>query len=706
MTTPSPAARVVPSVLRAGPLALLLLLTLWVYRPYVGARLVSGNDDSDAFTYHAVVADALAQSHAGVFPPYVGQSAYRWNGGTYPQAQAPGLSLLAVALDVATLGRLSSVSVLNAAVLLCALGGALGMYLALRRFDGGRAWLSAALALLYVTCPGVLGVLVRLDMYSTFLALPLLPLVWGALLGLLRSGAQRQALALGLSLAALWSCHPPVALWATSVAALGALVFAPVRAWPVRPLLFAIALFAVAEAWHLTTLFSLGAERANTVPMRTMTQAIARNLRADLPGALLPVGWSRGGPVNGWPVPGDEATSLPPSWRVRAGTPYLQLGYALWAALLLGLVAWLRRGERRAAAPVAGALLLLALLFPWPPGELAWAHLPELYGITRIWPMQRFYVLLAALAPFCAVPVLASLRPRLLLAVLLPALLWSLAEAEKFSALGLRSRRDPGARLAENSPLKRKDLQMGARRPWPEHSDPALHLRLVGDDGALLLDNLAALRAQADASGWTTSEPQARDSELARLTLEPGARQVAFFRASSSVKLAASGPGYWRQALADELPLWTSRPQQPLALRVLLPPGSPPLSIEWSLVPYAPERLPLGLVGLVPLQVRLGSAGAAATLETPRLYLPGYRASADAVAAPVRPSAAGYATVALPAGARDVRLEYVGTPAMRAAFWLSALAWLLGLVALARSALDHFGRRRQDAATTAARGQR
>lgn len=695
MTTPSPAARSVPFSLRAGPLALLLLLTLWVYRPYVGARLVSGNDDHDGLTYHAVVADAVAQWRAGVFPPYVGQSGYRWNAGTYPQVQAPGLSLLAVAVDVATLGRLSSASVLNAVVLLSVLGGACSMYLALRGLHHERPWLRAALALLYVTCPGVLGVLVRLDMYSTILVLPFLPIVWRALLGLLDTGARRPALALGLSLAAVWSCHPPMALWATCVAGVTALVFASPRQWPWRALALAVAVFAVAEAWHFTTLFSLGGQQSGNVGLwghplgplpPGMLRAIGANLRADVPGALLPVGWSPGGITNGWPVPGDEATFLPASWRVRAGTPYLQLGYALWGALLLGVVAFVRGSGRRAGAPVAGALVLVLFLFPWPwLSDFLWSHVPLFFNITRIWPMQRFYVLLAALAPFCAAPVLARLNPRLLAGVLLPALLWSASEASKFSALGLRSRRELGAERVECSPLKDKDLQMGAPRLLPAYSDPALHLRLVSDAGGALLDNLAALRAQAPASGWSVAQVAGPDGELGRFTLEPGVRQLVLFRAPAGVKLAGSAPGYWRVATGDELPLWTSQAQaQLVALGAFLPAGMERAPVEWTVMSYRPEDLPLALTNLVPLQVRLASpAPAAAALETPRLYLPGYRATVDGQVADVRRGSTGYTLVALPAGARDVRLEYVGTPAMRATFWLSALGWLLGLAATA-----------------------
>ena len=640
-----------------------------------------------------MVADAQEQRRQGVFPVYVGQSAFRWNGGSYPQAQAPGLSLLAVALDLLTLGRLGSAAVLNAVVLLCALAGALAMYLALRPLDEGQRWLSALGALLYVTCPGVLGVLMRLDMYTTLLALPLLPLLWRSLLAVLAGGPPREALALGLCLAALWSCHPPVALWATSAAALCALVFGPLRGLPWARLGLALGVLLLADAWHLTTVFSLGAQQASNVGLGRLPAAwvetILGNLRADLPGAFLPVGWTLGGPVNGWPSAGDEAAFLPESWRLRAGTPYLQLGYALWATLLLGVgaAAWGR--DRSRLAPAAGALLLLVFLFPWPfVGAFAWSHLPAPYSITRLWPMQRFYILLASLAPFCGLPALARWRSAAKPVALSLAALWGLCEADKLASLAVRWRCEPAVTLLENTPLKRKDLQMGAPRTLPEFGDPALLLRLVSSDDprSELSSNLAALAPQGPAAAWRTAQPRGAELTLATLTLTPGQRQAVSFRASPGVGLIAAGKGYWRRALEGPLPLWTSLPQpQVVDLRLRLPPGLPAAPIDLSVAPYRPEALPLALLSHVPLRVRLYTAAQGAALLTPRLFLPGYRASADGRALAVRASTDGYALVPLPDGAREVTLEYVGTPAMRAAFWLSALCWLGGLVAAARA---------------------
>ena len=46
-----------------------------------------------------------------------------------------------------------------------------------------------------------------------------------------------------------------------------------------------------------------------------MVAAVLNHARADFPAALLPVGWTPGGVVNGWPVKEHEALFLPASWR-------------------------------------------------------------------------------------------------------------------------------------------------------------------------------------------------------------------------------------------------------------------------------------------------------------------------------------------------------------------------------------------------------
>src|SRR6266545_5174777 len=207
------------------PVALCAAVLL-LYSPYLTGGLCSGNDARDGYAYQVVVADALAQCRAGVFPVYVGQSAWRYNGGTYPQTRAPLMTTAACALDYVTTGRFPAAGVLNALVVLAALLAAAGMYRTLLVVGRGQAVAAGLLALAFVACPGVLGLLFRLDMFMSMLAVAFLPWVWLALWRVWEGGGWRASLWLGSSFALLLMAHPPIALWtgfaaaAVSVAAL------------------------------------------------------------------------------------------------------------------------------------------------------------------------------------------------------------------------------------------------------------------------------------------------------------------------------------------------------------------------------------------------------------------------------------------------------------------------------------------------------
>lgn len=179
-----------PALRRLAPWVALGAATLALFAPYLDARLVSGNGDRDALAYLAVVVDAIEQARHGYWPAYVGQSALRPNGGLYPQAQAPGLSLAAVLLDALTGRVLPATVLLNLLVVLAALAGAGSMYAVLRALARGPGWAAAGLAFGYVACPGVLGVLLRLDMVTSFLVLPALPWLWLGLVRALRGEAR------------------------------------------------------------------------------------------------------------------------------------------------------------------------------------------------------------------------------------------------------------------------------------------------------------------------------------------------------------------------------------------------------------------------------------------------------------------------------------------------------------------------------------
>jgi hypothetical protein len=709
-----------------SPAVLLLLATLAVYSPYAGARFVSGNADRDAVAYLTVLIDACQQARAGVFPVYVGQSEARFNGGLYPQAQAPLFTLLAPALDLVTARSLGPVALLNLMLVLAALSGAAAMFACLCRLDPCQPWMAAALAFAYAVCPGVLGVLVRLDMVTTFLALPLLPCVWRALMLAWEGDERRAGVALGLSLAALVALHPPVALW-TAVAALAAGIAGLAltrRGW--RAALVAGAVFALAAAWPLATALELTGGRAHTVGLSTasggarldadMAAAIVKHVRADFPAALFPVGWSPGSRVNGWPVDGHEAAFLPEAWRRGAVLPYLQLGWALWIALAFGvavvsLARWRRQAvDARLAALLVGAAVVALFLFPVP-GVTAWAWsaLPALFSVTKWWPMQRLYIVLASLAApagllaWSAWERGADARRRRLfaaLAVLLTA--WSAREAAKFGAWAFTRREPASVARLENLPLRAKDLQMSAPRRLPGYADAAWFLRLVEADGSVRADNLETVRGACRDARPLRSEPD--DAFSARLRLEPGRRALLCLReAPPGLRLEAFGQGLyrslmtgvWRDASGLELlPLFSEDDTaRDVSVRLLGPDGTPAdLGGRLALAAYEREALPLRVLSWVPLQVDVPAAppGVRLALETRRQFVPGYRARVDGREVPVEPSGAGLVQVPLEATPARVTLEFVGPWSVRAAAWISLAAW----IAAATAAIQAWRRRR------------
>jgi len=213
-----------------GGEALRLLLAggaaVWATLPFFTDRFLGG---TDARWYAYMFKDFLDQWRAGIFPVFLGQGEFAFNGGVHPFRSAPFHFYLGWLWDIFTTGALSSVALQHLTVITSALGGAVGFYYALTRLTPDRRWSAAAVAVIYVTCPGLLAPLYSADMYMTYMAVGVMPLVvYGN--GRLLSGdgyVGYPALAAGLAL--LWTCHPPVALLttlATVVAQGGRFLFA------------------------------------------------------------------------------------------------------------------------------------------------------------------------------------------------------------------------------------------------------------------------------------------------------------------------------------------------------------------------------------------------------------------------------------------------------------------------------------------------
>lgn len=146
------------------------------------------------------------------------------------------------------------------------------------------------------------------------------------------------------------------------------------------------------------------------------------------------------------------------------------------------------------------------------------------------------------------------------------------------------------------------------------------------------------------------------------------------------------GAGFGTGPIATHVVAVTNRSEhiEHYTLRMKMEPGNtlPRRGERWGRViisRYYPERASIEVQALRPLRMRVVMSEHG-FLETPRQWLPGYRASVDGRPVPPVQTGSGMLGVPVPAGTHDVELEFVGS----ARLWLGlatsglAAAWLLG----------------------------
>jgi hypothetical protein len=693
----------------------LAVATLFIYSPFMSARFMGAGD---ARQYNCLLSDFLAQNRAGVSPVYLSQSAYGWLGSAI--VQRPYYYYLGGLLNVLTGDASSAVVLQHLTLLVSALGGAFVMYGALTRLAPSLRWPCWCLALLYIACPGLMGLPYVTDMYPSFMTAPFLPLL---LYGIIRSFQRpdfRSAALVAASLAILWMAHAPIALWCTALTGVGALVQAALvrrRLPAVRCWLLTGFLFAVLSAWYFVSVFSLGQNAtydlgkdfaANNGPPWSFLnpqfcEVVCATIRSTVPDAFLPV-------------------KDPP-----AGLGDLQLGYALWLVAGIGAVTACRRSaplEQRTSAGLAVLVCLYLLPIPYVT-EFLWRHLPRPFEINYFWPQERLYAVLAALVCFAGILAfrLFGLTSRaskgVLAAVLLVLCAWGLVEANKFRRRGklIQIPTDPPTVLfAENAAVPGYAPRPDARPYNPDFSyDPVLENRLIAADG----DKVAVIASNMDRALKSHSVPAA-SLMLRRLETKVRMNAASSYtngRCSGAVPLfklpiatgeswllsfrfqtrnwhghfMVSGPQferiYWLPTNSEgykmiQIPIWVStRGRRVLSVDLVSDnrqmEAEPFVEVDlasWGM--YSHDDLPVQVHSLVPYAATVHAARACA-LETHKLYYPGYEARVNGREAPVQRSPDGMVMVPLAEGANEVEVRYVGTPAMRAAFLVCAAAWLL-----------------------------
>ena len=665
----------------------LVLFAVVQFHPLVSPN-IRGAQDSQY--YATFLADTLAQLRHGVFPVFAGQSEYQFNGAIIPIRVAPGFQYLGGLLDLLTGRTLTVPAVQNLLITLAALAAAFSSYVCLRRTTASApvAWM---LALMFLTCPGVIGLPFISDLYMSWLTVPLVPVVFFLSCRSFAPGGARLFAGLGFSLGLTWWLHAPIALWLTIVA--GGLQLARL-VWR-RP------------AWRL-----LPAELAAGAGAFCATAAYPLVSAALYP-ADTSVGASGGFEVHAANILQQLLETFPAAWLpVSAYGRVLsdfQIGYGLLVISLFVLpAAWrTRRIELRGLA--LAAVLLVLLLVPVPRLNLfLWEQVPAAVRVvTNTWAMQRLYVVLAGSLVFFVGATWAATRPGTRLRwVLMAACCWSMLESIKF-VRGSWATIDPLVTvptrlLPENITLTRYSYGLYRAKPaYFTHgvTDPVLENRFLAADLLTVVGGNQAAAARLARAGAMTEHFFSRTEDRLALQssfmLQPGRHYLAelvtavepfppttFLLKGATLERIYGLPEYGEPLSfglgrnhPPFLPVHTTSGRDEAVSVRLIPSDSAALPglddrVKLRLMPYDYAALPVQVRSWIPYTATV-RADDAVWLETPRMYQAGYVAEVDGRTAEVRRSVQGLASVQVPAGTSEVVLRYLAPAGLLGAFWLS-----------------------------------
>jgi len=688
----------------------IILGSVWVFlfHPFFEA---SRHGTGDAAWYANMLADMIAQVRAGVFPVFSGQSQYQFNGAIYSLRVAPAFHYLGALVDVLTLRSLTVFAVQNLLLAVVGLASMCSCYFALAKLLLNDRWSAAGLTVLFISCPGVIGVVFNTDLYMSWMTVPMIPLVCYGLIRSFERNDLAASLLVGGGLGFMWWGHSPIALWMTLVGAVilgykiiiqgrtkaalaksvaGFVVFALVAAYPVLSVLA----FPVEPGLKMTSF------QVATGGM------VAHFVNEVFPAVLLPVS------------------------SIGRRLSDFQLGYGMW--ILFGASLW---AARKLRAPefcllLGFSVVLMLLLTPIPGLNLMlWNIMPvTLRNVTSNWAMNRLYLIMAGLLVASGSLALRSMvgAPDLRRSTYYPILAlccgWSLAEAGKFG------KSDPGlfsaptisseTRIENSMPTSFAYLIFPQIPRYFSHGvvDPQLENRLLSTTSEKVeLSNADAVveaavvgksAHQVLRTGFVPAPPDEEKSLVNELlvVVSPGKRYLAKFEFSESGAISGvleiTGKDFFRSYALPEygasksfgvggehtnlMPLWTTgdesevlhfrlrRDPPPADASELMPFGS------LKLIEYDPDALPIKIESWIPYRARVKSADAA-WLEAPRVFQSAYVATVNGQRTAVAKSPDGLAMVAVPSGVSEVELNLSTPTSLKAIFSISLLT-ILGLI--------------------------
>jgi hypothetical protein len=658
----------------------------------------------DAQWYTGMLADYVTQLRAGVFPVWVGQSEYAFNGAVSPLRFAPWFQYAGGLLDMATWHALDFTGLKNALLAVNGLAGGFAAYFCLRDVLHRRPGLACVLGLLYLSSPGVLAPLIAGDQYMTFMATPFIPLILNGAWRLWTRDDFSGPMRLSTGLAGIWLSHAPIALWTTLFATgTGVIMLVCRRKWThdLRRMLLAAVLFAALGSLPFVSMLSIDNRSHSMANGGVAVEEVAKYFPDNFK------------PIN---LTGAQLTMY-------------QVGYASLAAFMLAVSLLPKHPPRATWLFIGATVAIIPIVLPVPVlNKLFWIHAPAWFvTINNVWPMQRLFGFWAALMLFTLAVVAADQRiagrtalARGCLVVCLVLGVWSWHEAAKLCAI-VKASFVPAATQQlllnpSNVILTRYSYASFSKIPaYLSHGymDPLLENRILSQD------TLAVMTTNADRaapplpanrgsrpiprlmqSGVLTAirkqngEPFALSPEL---NLTPGLRyalRIQVFDSATFGVLELSGRGLFRQYLLPDsgqglilnaaprsfgtlessskvMPLSVAGNGPPAAFRFVTQGYN--ISTRFSfgyfwLYAYDLRDLAVKVDSWIPYRARVEVA-TPAYLETPRVWLGRYRARVNGKHVDIRRSPDDLVMIPLNPGASTVELIYT------APWWLQTVLW-------------------------------
>jgi hypothetical protein len=166
----------------------------------------------DAQWYQNAVTDFLAQARSGTFPVLLGATVTEFNGAVHPFRSAPWQFVLADGVDILSGRSLAPLAVEHITAIASYCAAALILFVGFARARPRSRRMAWLFAFIYAAAPAATVPLFRYDMYMTLTAQP----VMAAALLCVRNVVEEDSFIasgwLGVFLAALWYCHPPMAI--------------------------------------------------------------------------------------------------------------------------------------------------------------------------------------------------------------------------------------------------------------------------------------------------------------------------------------------------------------------------------------------------------------------------------------------------------------------------------------------------------------